>query len=90
MEFAHVELEANDGKHEDGEEEKQPDLQERDHGLHYGLEHHLQTWARAARAWHVRAGWVVRGAIWGANGGGGRLANAWAAQDWRSWGKVLS
>lgn len=45
VEFAHVELEANDGEHEDGEKEQQPDLQERDHGLHDGLEHHLQTWA---------------------------------------------
>lgn len=49
VEFAHVELEANDGKHEDGEEEKQPNLQQWNHGLHDGLEHHLQTWSRAGQ-----------------------------------------
>lgn len=49
VEFAHVELEANDGEHEDGEKEKQPNLQERDHGLHDGLEHHLQTWAEQVK-----------------------------------------
>lgn len=46
MEFAHVELEADDGEHKDGEEEQQPDLQQRDHGLHDGLEHHLQAWSQ--------------------------------------------
>lgn len=44
MEFAHIELEADDGEHEDGKEEQQPDLQQRNHGLHDGLEHHLQAW----------------------------------------------
>lgn len=48
VEFAHVELQANDGEHEDGKEEEQPNLQEWDHGLHDGLEHHLQTWAERA------------------------------------------
>lgn len=43
MEFAHIELEADDGEHEDGEEEQEPDLQQRDHGLHDGLENHLQA-----------------------------------------------
>lgn len=46
MEFAHIELEADDSEHEDGEEEQQPDLQQRDHGLHDGLEHHLQAWSQ--------------------------------------------
>lgn len=41
VEFAHVELQANDGEHEDGEEQKQANLQQRDHGLHDGFEHHL-------------------------------------------------
>lgn len=41
MEFAHVELQANDGKHEDGKEEEQANLQQRNHGLHDGFEHHL-------------------------------------------------
>lgn len=46
MEFAHIELQADDGEHEDGKEEQQPDLQQRDHGLHDGLQHHLQAWSR--------------------------------------------
>ncbi|TNN83485.1 hypothetical protein EYF80_006466 [Liparis tanakae] len=41
VEFAHVELQADDGEHEDGKEKKQADLQQRNHGLHDGLEHHL-------------------------------------------------
>lgn len=50
MEFAHIELKADDGKHEDGKEKQQPDLQQRNHGLHDGLEHHLQAWnQRTAR-----------------------------------------
>lgn len=44
MEFAHIELKADDGEHEDGKEEQQPDLQQRNHGLHDGFEHHLQAW----------------------------------------------
>lgn len=46
MEFAHIEFEADDGKHEDGKEEQQPNLQQRDHGLHDGLKHHLQAWSQ--------------------------------------------
>lgn len=41
VEFAHVELQADDGKHEDGEEKKQANLQQRNHGLHDRFEHHL-------------------------------------------------
>lgn len=41
MEFAHVELQANDGENEDGKEKKQANLQQRNHGLHDGLQHHL-------------------------------------------------
>lgn len=63
VEFAHVELEANDGEHEDGKEEQQPDLQERNHGLHDGLEHHLQTWgqSRQRRAGQRAVGRAGRG-----------------------------
>lgn len=43
MEFAHVELHPDDGKHDDGEEEQQADLKQRDHGLHDGLQHHLEA-----------------------------------------------
>lgn len=45
MKFADVELKADDGKHENGEEEQQANLQQRDHGLHDGFEHHLQAWS---------------------------------------------
>lgn len=38
-----VELQTNDGKHEDGEEQKEADLEQRDHGLHDGLQHNLQA-----------------------------------------------
>lgn len=65
VEFAHVELETNDGEHEDGKEEEQADLEQWDHGLHDGLEHHLQTWARAATAGRVRAEWAGKGLGWG-------------------------
>lgn len=41
VEFAHVELQANDGKNEDGKEKKQANLQQRNHGLHDGFQHHL-------------------------------------------------
>lgn len=41
VEFAHVELQADDGEHEDGKEKKQANLQQRNHGLHDGFEHHL-------------------------------------------------
>ena len=43
MELAHVEVEADDGEHEDGEEEQQADLQQRYHGFHNGLQDHLKT-----------------------------------------------
>lgn len=38
-----VELQADDGKHEDGEEQEKADLEQRDHGLHDGLQHNLQA-----------------------------------------------
>ena len=44
MELSHVELQADDGEHEDGHEQQQADLQQGDHSLHNGLEHHLQAW----------------------------------------------
>lgn len=44
VELAHVKLHPDDGKHDDGEEEQQADLKQRDHGFHYGLQHHLETW----------------------------------------------
>lgn len=44
MQLPAVELQANDGKHEDGKEEQQADLEEGNHGLHDGLQHNLQTW----------------------------------------------
>lgn len=43
MEFAHVKLQPNDGKHHDGKEQEQPNLQQGHHGLHDGLEDNLQT-----------------------------------------------
>ena len=43
VEFAHVELHPDDGKHDDGEEEQQADLKQRNHGFHYGLQYHLET-----------------------------------------------
>lgn len=43
MEFAHVEVKANDGKHEDGKEEQQANLQQRYHSFHNGLQYHLKT-----------------------------------------------
>ena len=44
MELSHVELQADDGEHEDGHEQQQANLQQGDHSLHNGLEHHLQAW----------------------------------------------
>lgn len=41
VEFAYVELQANDGKHEDGKEKEEANLQQGNHGLHDGFEHHL-------------------------------------------------
>lgn len=37
VEFAHVKLQPNDGKHDDGEEKQQADLKQRNHRFHYGL-----------------------------------------------------
>lgn len=53
VEFAHVELHPDDGKHDDGEEEQQADLKQRDHGLHDGLQHHLEACGGAEE----RRGW---------------------------------
>lgn len=44
VEFSHVELKADDGKHEDSHKQQQSNLQQGDHGLHNRLEHHLQAW----------------------------------------------
>lgn len=44
VELAHVEVQADDGEHEDGKEEQQANLQQRYHGFHDGLQHHLETW----------------------------------------------
>lgn len=44
VELPHVELQSNDSKHEDGHKQQQADLQQGNHGLHNGLEHHLQAW----------------------------------------------
>lgn len=38
-----VELQTDDGEHEDGEEQEEADLEQRDHGLHDGLQHNLQA-----------------------------------------------
>lgn len=43
VEFAHVKLHPDDGKHDNGEEKQQADLKQRNHGLHYRLQHHLET-----------------------------------------------
>lgn len=44
MQLPAVKLQADDGKHENGEKEQQADLEERHHGLHDGLQHDLQAW----------------------------------------------
>lgn len=49
VKFAHVELHPDDGEHDNGEEEQQADLKQRDHGLHDGLQHHLETWGGQRR-----------------------------------------
>lgn len=46
VEFAHVELHADDGKHDDGKEEQQPNLQQGNHGFHDGLQDHLQAYTQ--------------------------------------------
>lgn len=43
MKLPAVELQTDDGKHEDCKEQKQSDLKQRDHGLHDGLQHDLQA-----------------------------------------------
>lgn len=43
MKLPHVEFQADDGKHHDGKEEEQPNLKQRHHCLHDGLEDDLQT-----------------------------------------------
>lgn len=43
VQLATVELQANDGEHEDGKEEQKANLQKRHHGLHDGLQHDLQA-----------------------------------------------
>lgn len=43
VEFAHVKLHPDDGKHDNGEEKQQADLKQRNHGFHYGLQYHLET-----------------------------------------------
>lgn len=41
VEFSYVELQTNDGKHEDGKEKQKADLQQGNHRFHDGFEHHL-------------------------------------------------
>lgn len=43
VELAHIKLHSDDGKHDDSEEEQQANLQERNHGFHDGLQHHLEA-----------------------------------------------
>lgn len=38
-----VELQTDDGEHENGEEQEKADLKQRDHRLHDGLQHNLQA-----------------------------------------------
>lgn len=75
VEFAHVELQPDDGKHHDGEEEEQPNLQQGHHGLHDGLEDNLQACGdtktpqggKENRALGVGRRWergAVQGTIW--------------------------
>lgn len=61
VELPHVELQANDSKHEDGHEQQQADLQQGNHGLHDGLEHHLQAWGTIAHtATTIQGLWMVK------------------------------
>lgn len=50
MQLPAVELQADDGKHEDSEKEQQANLEERHHGLHDGFQHNLQAWEGKERA----------------------------------------
>lgn len=43
VQSAAVELQADDGEHEDGEEKQQADLQQRNHGLHDGFQDDLKA-----------------------------------------------
>lgn len=43
VEFAHVKLHPDDGKHDNGEEQQEADLKQGNHGFHYGLQHHLEA-----------------------------------------------
>jgi hypothetical protein len=43
VELPHVEVQADDGEHEDGKEEEHADLEQRNHGLHDGLQDNLKT-----------------------------------------------
>lgn len=43
VEFAHVKLHPNDGKHNNGEEQQQANLKKWNHGFHYRLQHHLEA-----------------------------------------------
>ena len=49
VQLAAVELQADDGEHEDGEEKQHADLEQRNHGLHDGLQDDLETWRRRRR-----------------------------------------
>lgn len=49
-----VELQADDGKHEDGKEQEEADLEQRNHGLHDGLEHNLQALKKSKEAKDIR------------------------------------
>lgn len=48
-----VELQADDGKHEDGKEQEEADLEQRNHGLHDGLEHNLQALKKSHSKGHT-------------------------------------
>ena len=52
VQLATVELQADDGEHEDGEEEQHADLEQRNHGLHDGLQDDLETWRRSRQETH--------------------------------------
>lgn len=49
VELPHVEFQPNDGKHEDGHEQQQANLQQGNHSLHDGLEDHLEAWRTHTR-----------------------------------------
>ena len=43
VELSHVEVQTDDGEHEDGKEQKKPDLEKRHHGFHDRFQNHLET-----------------------------------------------